>query len=99
MGLIPGLGESPEGRHGNPRQYSCQENPTDREVWWSTSHRVTKSWTRLKGLSTHTQLQHSGSSIFIAACGIHLPYQGSNLSPLHWELGTPATGQPGKTSP
>ena len=25
--LIPGLGRSPGGRHGNPLQYSCLENP------------------------------------------------------------------------
>ena len=28
-GLVPGLGRSPGGRHGNPLQYSCQENPMD----------------------------------------------------------------------
>ena len=27
LGLIPGLGGSPEGGHGNPLQYSCLENP------------------------------------------------------------------------
>ena len=27
LGLIPGLGRSPEGEHGNPLQYSCLENP------------------------------------------------------------------------
>ena len=27
MGLIPGLGRSPGGGHGNPLQYSCLENP------------------------------------------------------------------------
>ena len=26
LGLIPGLGSSPGGGHGNPLQYSCQEN-------------------------------------------------------------------------
>ena len=26
LGLIPGLGKSPGGRHGNPLQYSCLEN-------------------------------------------------------------------------
>ena len=26
-GLIPGLGRSPGGGHGNPLQYSCLENP------------------------------------------------------------------------
>ena len=32
-GLIPGLGRSPEGGHGNPPQYSCLENSMDRGVW------------------------------------------------------------------
>ena len=27
LGSIPGLGRSPGGRHGNPFQYSCMENP------------------------------------------------------------------------
>ena len=27
LGLNPGLGRSPGGRHGNPLQYSCLENP------------------------------------------------------------------------
>ena len=27
LGLIPGLGKSPGGRHDNPFQYSCLENP------------------------------------------------------------------------
>ena len=29
-GLILGLGSSPGGGHGNPLQYSCLENSTDR---------------------------------------------------------------------
>ena len=32
-GLIPRPGRSPGGRHGNPLQYSCLENPTDRGGW------------------------------------------------------------------
>ena len=35
-GLIPGLGRSPGGGHGNPLQYSCQENPIDRGAWWGS---------------------------------------------------------------
>ena len=27
LGSIPGSGRSPAGRHGNPLQYSCLENP------------------------------------------------------------------------
>ena len=44
-GSIPGLGRSPGGGHGNPFQYSCLENPTDRGAWWATVRRVTKSRT------------------------------------------------------
>ena len=31
--LIPGSGRSPEGGNGNPLQYSCLENSTDRGAW------------------------------------------------------------------
>ena len=41
-GLIPGSGRSPRGRHGNPRQYSCLENPTVRGIWQAIVHRVEK---------------------------------------------------------
>ena len=33
MGSIPGSGRFPEGGHGNPLQYSCLENPMDREAY------------------------------------------------------------------
>ena len=36
VGLIPGLGISPRRGNGNPLQYSCLENPMDREAWWTT---------------------------------------------------------------
>ena len=41
-GLIPGLGRSPEGGHGNPLQYSCPENTMDRGAWQATVHRGCK---------------------------------------------------------
>ena len=47
-GLIPGLGRSAGGGHGNPLQYSCLENSMDGGVWRATVHGVTKSQTRLK---------------------------------------------------
>ena len=56
-GLIPGLGRSPEGRHGTPLQYSCLENPMDRGAWrlqptgwqrvrhdWATWHAGVHRW-------------------------------------------------------
>ena len=33
VGLIPELGRSPGGGHGNPLQYSCLEDPMDRGAW------------------------------------------------------------------
>ena len=46
-GSIPGWGRFPGGGHGNPLQYSCLENPMDREAWWATVHAVGKRWTQL----------------------------------------------------
>ena len=51
-GSIP-LGRPSGGGHGNPLQYSCLENPMDRWAWWATVHRVARSGTWLKWLSTH----------------------------------------------
>ena len=47
VGSIPGLETSPGGLNGNLLQYSCLENPVDREAWQTTVHGVTKSQTRL----------------------------------------------------
>ena len=49
-GLIPGSGRSPGRGNGNPLQYSCLGNTTDKRAWWATVHRVAKNRTRL---STH----------------------------------------------
>ena len=46
LGLIPGLGRSHGEGHDNPLQYSCLENPMDREAWWANSM-GTQSQTRL----------------------------------------------------
>ena len=48
VGLIPGSERSPGGKNGYPLQYSCLENPMDREVWQAIVHRLTKSQTQLK---------------------------------------------------
>ena len=43
QGPIPGLGRFPGGGHGNPLQYSCLENPTDRgacKLWSMASQGV-----------------------------------------------------------
>ena len=42
LGLIPGSGRSPGEGNGNPLQYSCLENPMDKEAWQATVHGVTR---------------------------------------------------------
>ena len=44
-GSIPGSGRSPGEGNGNPVQYSCLENPMEREAWWATVQGVSKSQT------------------------------------------------------
>ena len=51
MGMIPGLGRSTGEENGNPLQYSCLENPMDREAWWATVHGVTESRTQLSNFT------------------------------------------------
>ena len=43
LGSIPGSGRVPGVGHGNPLQYSCLKNPTDREACRAKIQSVTKS--------------------------------------------------------
>ena len=45
LSLIPDLGRSLGGRHGNPLQYSCVENSLDRGAWQAAFHGIAKIWT------------------------------------------------------
>ena len=45
LGLIPGSERSPGGGNFNPLQYSCLENPMDKEAWQVIVHWVAKSLT------------------------------------------------------
>ena len=51
MNSIHLSGRSPGEENGSPLQYSCPENPMDREAWRVTIHRGAKSHARLKQLS------------------------------------------------
>ena len=53
-GSTPALGRSPRGGQGNPFQYSCLKYLMDRGTWQAEVHRVAKSQTRLKWLTTTT---------------------------------------------
>ena len=44
-GLIPGLGISTGEGNGNPLQYSCLENSTDKGAWQVPVLGVPESWT------------------------------------------------------
>ena len=58
MESFPGLVRSPGVGNGNPLQYSCLENPMDRETCWDIVHRVTKRQTLMK-----RPCKHAGFSI------------------------------------
>ena len=45
---IPESGRSSGRGHGDPRQYSCLQNPMGRGALRATVHGVAKSWTQLK---------------------------------------------------
>jgi len=58
-GLISGWGRSPGGRHRNPFQYSCLENPMARGVWWATyspwGHKESDATSDLAHAHTHEE--------------------------------------------
>ena len=52
-----GWEDSPGEGNANPLQYSCLENPMDREAWWATVHRVTEVDTlKQHGMRAHAYI-------------------------------------------
>ena len=51
-GLIPGVGRFPGVENGNPLQYSCEENSTQRGTWWTRIHGITKNQTVMSTCTT-----------------------------------------------
>ena len=91
----PWVGKIPGGGNGNPLQYSFLKNPMDRGAWWAIIHRIAKSQTRLKRLSTPT---HSYPTEILLKLGISSPMSGIRFSSirvvvephdkmLHWPVG------------
>ena len=62
VGSVPGWGGS-RGGHGVPLQYSCLGNPVDRGAWRAMVHRVAKSQTRLKQLSSSSSSKCEGKKV------------------------------------
>ena len=52
-GLMPGSERSQGEGHGDPLQHSRLENSMDRGAWRVTIHRVNKTWTLMKRMSTY----------------------------------------------
>ena len=90
-GLIPGWGRSPGGRHGNPLQYSCLEDPTDRGAWQATVHWVAMSQTQLKRLSTHPHTIDVLAQFLVSQNERHIPQSslkaGCYHQSLFWPMG------------
>ena len=47
LGSVSESGRSPGEGNGNPFQYSCLENPTDRAAWWARVYGFAKSGARM----------------------------------------------------
>ena len=65
--LIPGWGRSPGKGNGYPLEYSCLENPMDREAWLAIVYGISKSWALLRDVYFSCPLElgegHRGWSI------------------------------------
>ena len=55
--------------NGNPLQYSCLENPVEREAWWAAVHGVTQSQIQLK------QCMHACKPVFFLILFYYLTLQ------------------------
>ena len=67
--------------NGNPLQYSCLEEPIDREVWWATVHGVHKK-VRQDLVTKPSNLKQPWKE----------PWQGVTLSPIQAQLVQPSCG-------
>ena len=68
MGLIPWLGSSPGGGHGNSLQYFCLENSTDRGVWRATGQEVSKGCTQLRDQTANKLKLYLDNSSYLFDC-------------------------------
>ena len=77
---IPESERSPGGRHGNPLQYSCLENPMDGGAWKAAVHGVAEGRTRLSDFTFTFHLHALEKEM------------ATHSSVLAWRI--PETGQP-----
>ena len=100
LGLIPVSGRSPGEGNGNPLQYSCLDNPMDKEPWQATVQRVVKSWTQLNRLSPQVALvvknHRRRHKTCVGSLGCEDPLEqevATHSSTLAWKI--PWTEEPG----
>ena len=86
-GLIPGSGRSPGEGNGNPLQYSCLENSTERGAWRAIVHRVAKSQIQLSDWHFHFTLKFQFSSVTQSCLTLCDPMNRSTPGlPVHHQL-------------
>ena len=67
-GFDPWVSKIPWRKARQHTPVSCLENPIAKGACCATVHKVTKSCTRLKGLSTHIQKKYTDFWIYICVC-------------------------------
>ena len=67
---IPELGRFPGEGNGNPLQYSCLENPMDREAWRATVHGVAKESDKTEQLTLSLFFQRA-NVFYFHGCSHH----------------------------
>ena len=88
-GLTPGSARSPGTGNGSPLQFSCLENPMDREAQQATVHSVTSSQTKLSTLTATTPFKiWSGSLV-----SKHIAPNYSYYTTLCWTRGSTSWNQ------
>ena len=60
---VPGSERSLAGGHDDPLRDSCLENPMDRGAWHTVVHRVAKSRTEVRQLSSHTHISRLSRAV------------------------------------
>ena len=90
LGSIPGPGESPGEGNGNPRQYSCLENPMDGGTWLGYSpwgHKELDTTERLHSKTTKSHIWNRLILWYVSYIPIKLAFKKATESlGLYWNL-------------
>ena len=86
LGLIPGLGRSPEEGNGCPIQFSCLKNPVDRGSWWPIVHGITKESDTAERLILSFGYTIIISLHFVGVCSLYIHFLESFYCKGSWIL-------------